>query len=197
MMRRFFLPVLLFLCGVVVARAEQDLYNPLAVGLRWDVDVEMIAPGGQKYQGTAVREIVGTDKIEGLTYFLVTTSFAGIEKMKEFTMYRRKSAKGIYAISALDKTKQEYLEESLPLTVGASWKTVVFGQVMVSTVEANESVKIGDKTYANCMKISYQSADGKMSGTYWQAPDVGNVQEETKVDGSTYKFMLKKYSGLK
>lgn len=197
MLRRFFLPLLLLLCGVIVARAEHDLYNPLAVGLRWDVDVEMTAPGGQKIQGTAVREITGTDKIEGYTYFIVTTSFTGIEKMKEFTMYRRKSAKGIYAISALDKTKQEYLEEALPLTVGATWKTVVFGQVIVSMVEANEAVKIGDKTYENCMKVRYQSSDGKLSGTYWQAPDVGNVQEETKVDGLVYKFTLKKYSGLK
>jgi hypothetical protein len=182
---------------VIVARAEQDLYNPLAVGLRWDVDVEMTTPGGQKIQGAAVREITGTDKIEGYTYFIVTTSFTGIEKMKEFTMYRRKSSKGVFAISALDKTKQEHLEEALPLSVGASWKTIVSGQLIVSTVEAKESLKIGDKTYDNCMKISYQSADGKLAGTYWQAPDVGNVQEETKVDGQIFKFTLTKYSGLK
>jgi len=197
MMRRFFLPFLLLLCGVIVARAEQDLYNPLAVGLRWDVDVEMTTPGGQKVQGTAVREITGTDKVEGHTYFIVTTSFTGIEQMKEFTMYRRKSANGIYAFSALDKTKQEHLEEATPLSVGATWKTNVFGQLIVSTVEAKESLKIGDKTYDDCMKISYKSDNGKLSGTYWQAPDVGNVQEETKVDGLTYKFTLKKYSGLK
>ena len=197
MMRRFFLPLLLLLCGLVVARAEHDVYNPLAVGLRWDVDVEMTAPGGQKTQGTATREITGTDKIEGFTYFIVDTSFTGLEKMKNFTMYRRKAAKGIYAINALDKIKQEYLEEALPLSVGATWKTTIFGQIIVSTVEANESLKIGDKTYENCMKISYKSSDGKLSGTYWQAPDVGNVQEETNVGGLIFKFTLKKYSGLK
>jgi hypothetical protein len=196
-MRCLFLPFLLLLCGVIVAPAAQDIYNPLTLGLRWDVDVEMTTPGGQKYQGTAVREITGTDKIEGYTYFIISTSFTGIEKMKDFTMYRRKSAKGIFAISALDKTKQEHLEEALPLTVGASWKTIVFGQVIESTVEANESVKAGDKTYENCMKVSYKSIDGNMSGTYWQAPDVGNVLEETKVAGLVYKFTLKKYSGLK
>jgi len=196
-MRRFFLPLFLLLCGVVAVRAERDLYNPLAIGLRWDVDVEMIAPGGQVVKGTAVREITGTDKIEGYTYFIVTTSFTGLEKMKDFTMYRRKSANGIYAINALDKTKQEHLEVALPLTVGASWKTTVFGQVITSTVEAKEPLKIGDKTYADCMKISYNSGDGKLSGTYWQAPDVGNVQEETKANGVTFKFTLSKYSGLK
>lgn len=197
MIRRFFLPFLFLFCGLVVAHAERDVYNPLAVGLHWDVDVEMTVPSGQKTQGTATREITGTDKFEGVTYFIVETSFTGLDKMKSFTMYRRKAAKGIYAIHALDKTKQEFLEEALPLTVGATWKTTVFGQVITSTVDANESVKIGDKTYENCMKISYKSDDGKLSGTYWQAPDVGNIQEETNVDGLVFKFTLKKYSGLK
>jgi hypothetical protein len=197
MMRRFFLPLLFLLCGVAVLRAERDLYNPLAVGLRWDVDVEMTALGGQVIKGTAVREITGTDKIEGYTYFIVTTSFTGLEKMKDFTMYRRKAANGIYVISGLDKTKQEHLEVALPLTVGATWKTVVFGQVITSTVDAKEPLKIGEKTYEDCMKISYKSADGKLSGTYWEAPDIGNVQEETKANGLTFKFTLSKYSGLK
>jgi hypothetical protein len=197
MMRRFLLPLLLAVCGVAAAHAEHDLYNPLAVGLRWDVDVEQITPGGQTLRGTAVREITGTDKINGYTYFIVTTSFTGLEKMKDFTMYRRKSAKGVYAISALDKDKQEHLEVALPLAVGQTWKTFVFGQSIESTVEATEAVKIGEKTYENCMKISYLSGDRKLSGTYWQAPDVGNVQEETRVGGSVFKFTLTKYSGLK
>lgn len=117
--------------------------------------------------------------------------------MKNFTMYRRKSAQGVYAINAVDKTKQEHLEIALPLEVGNTWKTSLGLQIITSTVEAKEPLKIGDKTYEDCVKISYKSNDGTVSGIYWQAPDVGNVQEETKVRGTVYKFTLKKFSGLK
>jgi hypothetical protein len=197
MMRRLLFSLVLMLCSVAVVRAERDLYNPLAVGMRWDVDVEVTIPGGQKTQGTVVREITGTKKVELYTYFVVETSFTGLPNMKDFTMYRRKSAQGVYAISAIDKTQQENLEIALPLEVGQTWKTIRGMMVIVSTVEAREPVKIGDQTYQDCVKISYKSSDGKLSGVYWQAPDVGNVQEQTSVGGSVYKFTLKKFSGLK
>src|SRR5258708_6883355 len=121
MMHRFLLSLALALCGFTAARAEQDLYNPLAVGLRWDVDVEMKSVGGETVHGTAVREITGTEKIGLYTYFVVTTAFSDMPKLKNLTMYRRKSGRGIYAISALDKSRQEYLEAALPLTVGKTW----------------------------------------------------------------------------
>ena len=197
MMRRFLLSLALALCGFTAARAEQDLYNPLAVGLRWDVDVEMTPVGGETMHGTAVREVTGTEKIGPYTYFVVTTTFTDLPKMKDFTMYRRKSARGIYAINALDKTRQEYLEAALPLTVGQAWKTTIGGQTFTSTVESKESVKIDDKTYENCVKVSYKSSNGNLSGAYYQAPDVGNVQETTTVGGKAFKFTLKKFSGLK
>jgi hypothetical protein len=196
-MRRFLLSLVLALCGVAAVRAEPDLYNPLAVGLRWEVDVELTPPGGQAVQGTAVREITGTININGANYFVVTTSFTDLPTMKEFTMYRRKTVRAIYAINSLDKEKQEFLETVLPLTVGQTWKTTVFGRTITSTVEGKEAVKIGDKTYEDCMKISYKSGDGKMTGTFYQAPDVGNVQETTYAGGTMLKFTLKKFSGLK
>jgi hypothetical protein len=197
MLRRFLLSMVLALCGFTAARAEQDLYHPLAVGLRWDVDVELTANGGETQHGSVVREIVGTQKIGLYTYFVVTTTVSGLPNMKDFTMYRRKSARGVYGISALDKTKQEHLEAALPLTVGQIWKTTVGGQTITSAVEGKEPVKIGDKTYEDCVKVSYRSGDGNVKGTFYQAPDVGNVQETTVANGMSFKFTLKKFSGLK
>ncbi|MEP6670942.1 MAG: hypothetical protein ABJF10_17415 [Chthoniobacter sp.] len=197
MMPRFLLFLVLAMCAVVPARAQQDLFNPLAVGLRWDVDVEMQPKVGAATHGTAVREITGTEKVNNYTYFVVLTSFTGLPTMKDFTMYRRKSARGVYSFAAIDKDKLEHLEVVLPMTVGQSWKTLIFGRTILSTVEAKETVKIGDKTYENCMKTSYQADDKSMSGTYYQAPDVGNVQEETKSGDVVFKFTLKKFSGLK
>jgi len=196
MMRRLFC-FLLWMLGVVAgARADQDLYNPMAVGLRWNVDVEMTTPAGEKVQGSAVREITGTETIHDLTYFVVRTSFTGLPKMKDFTTYRRKTMRGIYAINALDKEKREFLEEALPLTTGQSWKTIVFNFLILSTVDETGSVTAGGKTYENCVKVSYRS-DGGPSGSYFLAPDIGNVLETWMADGLTYKFTLKSFSGLK
>jgi hypothetical protein len=196
MTRRFLFFLMLVLGALTGAHAEQDLYNPLAVGLRWDMDVEMKSPGGGTVQGSAVREITGTQTINKLTYFVVRTSFTGIPSLKDSTMYRRKSAHGIYAINALDKEKREFMEAVLPLDVGQSWKTVVFTSLIVSTVEAKETVTAGGRTYENCIKVSYKTDNGP-SGTYYQAPDVGNVLETMNLNGAVFKFTLKSFSGLK
>lgn len=197
LMRRFLLIFALALCPAVAVHAEQDLYNPLAVGLKWDVDVELNTPGGKAVQGTAVREITGTEKIGHFNYFVVLTSFTGLPQVKDFTVFRRKSARGIYSIYSGDPTKQEILEAALPLDVGQSWKTVIGMQLITSTVESKETVTAGGKTYENCIKVTYKSSDGQIKGTYYQAPDVGNVLETSTRSGATYKFTLKAFSGLK
>jgi hypothetical protein len=89
------------------------------------------------------------------------------------------------------------MEAALPLDVGQSWKTIVGTRVIISTVESKESVTAGGKTYENCIKVNYKTSDGGMKGTFYQAPDVGNVLETQTRDGATYKFTLKKFSGLK
>jgi hypothetical protein len=111
-------------------------------------------------------------------------------------MYRRKTSRGVYAVNPLDKEHREYMESALPLSVGQSWKTIIFSSVVVSSVESKETITVGDKTYENCVKVNYKTENGP-SGTYYQAPDVGNVLETTTIDGSVFKFMLKSFSGLK
>ena len=197
MMRRFLLSLALVLGGLAAARAEQDLYNPLAVGLHWDVDVEVTTPGGKTVQGTATREITGTQKISLYTYFVVETKFTGLPQMKDYTVYRRKSAHGVYSIYQGDPEKREILEAALPMTVGQAWKTVVANEVITSTVEGKESVVAGGKTYENCVKVTYKSSDGQLTGTFYQAPDVGNVLETQNRGGAPFKFTLKAFSGLK
>jgi hypothetical protein len=80
--------------------------------------------------------------------------------------------------------------------VGQTWKTTIGGQTLISTVESKELVKIGDRTYEDCVKIGYNMVGG-VTGTFYQAPDVGNVQETTLAGGNVYKFTLRKFSGLK
>lgn len=198
MMRPFLLSLLFALVTATGVHAvEQDIYNPLAVGLKWEVDVEMKWPGGKEAHGTAVREIVGTVTVNENTYFVVNTSFQNLPKLKDFTYYRRKAARGIFAVDPLDKTKTEYLESILPLTLGQQWRTEMQGALIFNKVEAIESLKLGDKTYDKCIKVSYSGARGVMAGVYYQAPDVGNVLEKTTIEGAAVTFTLKNFSGLK
>ena len=73
---------------------------------------------------------------------------------------------------------------------------MVFTSLIVSTVEAKETVTAGGRTYENCIKVSYKTDNGP-SGTYYQAPDVGNVLETMNLNGAVFKFTLKSFSGLK
>jgi hypothetical protein len=148
-------------------------------------------------QGSAVREITGTEKMGRYLYFVVTTTFKDLPQMSDFTAFRRKSARGIYSIYSGDPEKRENLEAALPLNVGQAWKTVIGMQMITSTVESKETVSAGGKTYENCIKVTYRSSDGQLNGTYYQAPDVGNVLETVTRGGATYKFTLKAFSGLK
>ena len=193
----FLLYLTLFAVAGSGRAAEQDVYNPLAVGLRWDVNVELTTVGGKVIQGTAVREITGSEQVDDVTYFVVNTTFKDLPQMKDMTMYRRKTTRGIFAVNPLDREKRVVMEAALPLTVGQSWKTTIGTQVMVSTVEAKESVTVDGKTYTDCVKVTYKADGGGVSGTYYQAPDVGNVLETTTFGGAVYKFTLKKFSGFK
>jgi hypothetical protein len=195
-MRRTFLFLFLALGAATAFGADQDLYNPLEVGLRWEVDVEVTPLGGTPSKGTALREVTATQTVNGRIYFVVLTTFKNLPRMHDYTMYRRKTPHGIYAFSSLDKDKHEFLETPIPLTVGQSWKTIIFDSVVESTAESNESVTVDGKTYDNCIKITFKSDRGA-TGTFYQAPDVGNVLETTTADRLTYKFTLKSFSGLK
>jgi hypothetical protein len=143
-----------------------------------------------------IREITGTESIAGKTYFVSATSFVGLPGMDKFTTYRRKASDGIYTINGWDPTKREYLETALPLGVGKKWTAVTDDKTVVS-VEAQEDLTVGDKKYQKCFKIVSRADGSSPSGTYYSAPNIGNVKDSVKQGGATYEFTLKAFRGAK
>lgn len=174
--------------SLLPARADDDTYNPIAVGLRWLADVTMTTPDGRTVQGKAIREITGTEVINGKTYFTSVSKVDGIPLFKPFTTYRRKTAEGVFAISASDPKKLEYLETALPLAVGKTWEVSSDKGRMFFTVEAQEAVTVGKVKYEKCFKLAYRAEGTPFSGHFHLAPNVGNVTETMKVGAATLIF---------
>ena len=173
---------------------QKDIYNPLSVGLRWEADVDLTTPDGSVFHGTAVREITGTEVIDGKTYFKSVTRFTGLPGMNQFTTYRRKTPDGIYAINGFDPQKHEYLETGLPLTVGKTWTAAIDTDKTIFTVEKEETVSVGDRKYEKCLKVVYRSNGPSPSGHFYLAPNTGNVMETLKQGGATFQFTLKSFN---
>ncbi len=195
-MNKIFFSIILIIATALAARGAEDVYNPIAVGLRWEHSVVLTMPDGRTFNGTMTREITGTKVIAGKTYFVSYTRFSGLPGMQPFTTYRRKAADGIYAINGFDPKKREYLETALPLSVGKTWQAVTDDTTTI-TVAAQEDLTVGDRKYEKCFKI-VSSADGlSPSGTYYLAPNIGNIRDSSKQGGATFEFTLTKFTGTK
>jgi len=197
-MKQTIISLLLCFISVNSTHAVEDVYNPLSVGMRWEASVDMTTPDGRTNRGTVIREITGTEVIAGKTYFKSVTRFTDIPGMTRFTTYRRKAEDGIYAMSSLDPHKREYLETGLPLEVGRTWTvTISDTEKTVYSVEARETVTVGDRKYEKCFKVSYRSNGLAPSGYFYLAPNIGNVTETLRQGGATLQFKLKSFSGGK
>lgn len=170
--------------------ADAVVYEPLAVGLRWERDVSMTTPDGRTFHGTMTREITGTEMINGKTYFVSSTTFARLPGMEAFTTYRRQTADGIYAINGFDAKMVEYLETALPLVPGATWRSVGDGESTTYTIVAKENLIVAGRKYEDCLKVNYVSTGRSPSGTYFLAPNVGNIRDSVTVAGVRFEFTL-------
>ncbi len=75
---------------LIVSDAAGDDYVPLALGQRRVAAVEMIAADGTTTRGRIVREVVGTEDIDGRTYFKEVATVTSVPFLNDFTTYRRK-----------------------------------------------------------------------------------------------------------
>jgi hypothetical protein len=194
------LSCLRILCTVVLwfasARAD-DVYHPLAVGLRWNVDVIMTTPDGKSVESKGTREITGTEVIDGKSYFTTVTRFDGIPLLKPFTSYRRRTAEGILSISASDPEKLEYLECPLPVQIGKTWEIRSNQGKMFNKIEEAEPIVVGNVRYDKCFKVSYRTDNYPYSGYYYLAPNIGNAKEFMKLGEATFVFTLRTLVGPK
>lgn len=192
-MLRSLLVSALALAAAAALPAAEDLYNPMAVGTRWEVAVDLLAPGAKLEHGTAVRVVTGTEEVKGQKYSVLVTHFEGISALRDFTILRRKAADGVYAIAGDDATRGEYLESVLPLAVGATWTLTRGEAVTVFKVEGQETVRIGERSYEKCFRVGYGCESLSLKGTYWVAPRVGNVKESLSQAGLVMEFRLRSF----
>ena len=181
----------LLACLLSSARADDDIHNPIKVGMRWDASVAITVPDGSIVRGSARREITGTKVIDGKTYYVSATRFTGIRGWTEMTTYRRKTPEGIFAIRASDPNMEEYLETALPLVAGKTWKwNRKSGEKTVFTIGPPETVMVGEQKYTNCFKIAFRSDAPFPTGHFYLAPNVGNVSESFSQGPVSVQFKL-------
>ncbi len=194
-MRSSLLAVVILFAGLatlLAARPDDDLYEPLAVGLRWEFSVEITSPSGEVRNGSAVREIIGTRTIGERSYFVSVTRYGDLPGFAPLVTYLRKAADGIYALD--DAEGAEYRETALPLTVGQRWTVGTVGRGHFH-VEKAESIVVAGQSYENCLKVVFQSERGTSRGAYYLAAGIGIVLDTAEHLGTRFRFALLSFRG--
>ena len=129
----------------------------------------------------------GEEVIRGKAYFKLVTVFAGIPGAESQVNYYRRTDEGIYSISGKHKDQPEYLETPFPLQVGKNWTVKTSDAELTYRVEGVETAELFDKSYDNCLKVSFSGSRNSMGtkvqieGYSYRAPKVGEVKSVTKL----------------
>jgi len=155
-MRTICISALLF-CFVVVAtgaRAE-EIYFPLARGMEWIMDLQVISPKGGTTNGVLHRKIGEPVEFGGKTYFRSHTWLEGDRPFHmDYTKLVRRDSAGFYSIDERDPKRVEKQGGKLPLKVGAQWENRLPEGVLRTTVLAKEDVTLGTNVYKTWLMIS-------------------------------------------
>jgi hypothetical protein len=142
--------------------------------------------------------IDGETLINGKQYFkvVITTDLSGIPgaapKQLEEVRYYRTAQDGIYFLPGQDIERPELLEMPLPIPIGVKWLS---GATEVRAERAG-TVKVGDREYNNCLKLTYKQSDGVRTTENYLAPGVGiikTVYMNTTEPKSSIELTLEKY----
>jgi len=145
-----------------------------------------------------VFHIDGETLINGKRYFkvVITTDLSGIPdatpKQQEEVRYYRVAQDGIYFLPGRDTNRAELLEMPLPIPIGVKWLS---GATEVQAERAG-NVKVGDREYSDCLKLTYKQSDGVRTTENYLAPGVGiikTVYVNTTEPKSTVELTLEKY----
>ena len=148
-----------------------------------------VPPTGVQKGRLAIR-VDGTETINGKSYSKELTVPSGIPGAPTQTRFVRRDKTGIYAINGDDSTKTEYLEIPLPVQVGSSWTSKSPRGELHYRAEAIEAAQLFDRSYENCLKVSFTSSVGE--GYACHAPGLGMVRSVIKASGVTMELTLDK-----
>lgn len=169
---------------------------PLAEGMQWNSTFEFTTPAPGIQTGTSTIRVEGSDVIEGNEYMKVSMVLSGIPGIDPQINYYRKTRSGLYQIRDSQRDAGEFIAIPFPLRIGDSWKVQAAGLDLAYKAEAIVSVPLPDRTYENCMKLTFEgTVDGvHIEGQSFQAPGVGTVRQVEKYDSVTFEVRLKEFS---
>jgi hypothetical protein len=189
-------------CALALVSACAQVYGknyfPLTDGAKWEYTGRLTSAAGRQSNINSQFHIDGETLIHGQRYFkyVVTADFSGIPggpKSHEEVRYYRVAPDGIYFLSGRDIDQPELLEMPLPIPIGMKWLS---GTTEVQAEHAG-TIKLGDREYKDCLKVTYRLADGVRSTVNYLAPDVGIVKvvyENITAPKSTIELVLEKFN---
>jgi len=174
-----------FVAIIASSRAAEDEYFPLASGMEWIMDLQVISPKGDTTNGILHRKIGEPVQHGGKSYFRSHTWLeSGRPFPMDYTKLVRRDAAGFYSIDERDPKRVEKQGGKLPLEVGKKWENKVEGGVLQTTVLAKEDVTLGTNIYKNCFRIRITVEGSQYVEEFLEAPGVGSLKSEsTRADG--------------
>ena len=174
-----------FVAIIASSRAAEDEYFPLASGMEWIMDLQVISPKGDTTNGILHRKIGEPVQHGGKSYFRSHTWLEGSRPFPmDYTKLVRRDAAGFYSIDERDPKRVEKQGGKLPLEVGKKWENKVEGGILRTTVLAKEDVTLGTNVYKNCFRIRITVEGSQYVEEFLEAPGVGSLKSEsTRADG--------------
>jgi hypothetical protein len=179
------------------AQANGQNYFPIADGAKWEYAGRFSLSSGRQVGVRASAHVDGETLIKGKQYFkyVITSDFSGVPeigKVVEAVRYYRVASDGIYVRPGHDPDTPEILEMPLPIPIGTRWLS---GATEVQA-ERVGIVKVGDREYRDCLKLTLRQSDGLHITENYLAPDVGTIKTvyiNNTPPKSTAEVTLEKY----
>jgi hypothetical protein len=183
-----------FVASAASTAAAEDVYFPLASGMEWIMDLEVISPKGDTTNGVLHRKVGEAVQHGGKSYFRSHTWLEGGRPFPmDYTKLVRRDAAGFYSIDERDPQRVEKQGGKLPLEVGKKRENKVEGGVLQTTVLAKEDVTLGTNVYKNCFRIRITAEGSQYVEEFLEAPGVGSLKSESKRPDGRWILTLREF----
>jgi hypothetical protein len=172
-------------------------YFPLADGAKWEYTGHASSANGKQVSFHGATRVDGETLINGKRYFkvIITSDSSGVPEVGkgiEAVRYYRVAEDSIYVRPGNDPDRPDLLEMPLPIPIGTKWLS---GATEVQA-ERVGTVKVGDREYRDCLKLTLKHSDGLHVTENYLAPDVGTIKSvsvNNTEPKSTVELTLEKY----
>ena len=179
------------------AQVDGKNYFPLADGAKWEYVGRSSSATGKQLSVRASARVEGETLINGKRYFkyVLVSDFSSVPeigKAVESVRYYRVAEDGIYVRPGIDPDRPDLLEMPLPIPIGTKWLS---GSTEVQA-ERGGTVKVGNREYRDCLKLTLRNSDGLRVTENYLAPDVGTIKSifvNNTEPKSTIEITLEKY----